>query len=346
MSAPVMSGPVVSGAAASAAVFRTRITELFGITHPILMGGMHHLGQSGLVAGVVNAGAMGFITPRSFDSLDDYRADLRRCRALTQGRPFGVNLTISRRPGWNRDAPAWIDIALEEGVRHFESAGTSPEEFLPRIHDGGAVLIHKCPSVRHALTAERIGVDAVALVGMEEGGHPGANQLPTFVNGAAALQRVKIPLVVGGGIGSGRQIAAALAMGADAVVMGSRFMVSTEADMHVAVKQRIVELDENCSTTILGALNNTWRVMVNETAREVQRLEAGGARTHEAFGDLILSSRTRERVYRGGQVEEGIVSLGPSGGFADAIEPAGVIVGRLMAEAGEAARAFVRGIVG
>ena len=327
-------------------VFRTRVTELFGIDHPILLGGMHHLGQSGLVAAVVNAGAMGFITPRSFDSLDEYRRDLRRCRALTDGRAFGVNLTISRRPGWNRDAPAWIDIALEEGVRHFESAGTSPEEFVESIHRGGAILIHKCPSVRHALTAERIGVDAVALVGMEEGGHPGANQLPTFVNGAAALQRVKIPLVLGGGIGCGGQIAAALAMGAQGVVMGSRFMVASEADVHDALKRRIVELDEHCSTTVLASLNNTWRVMVNETAREVQRLEAAGARSHEAFGDLILSSRTRERVYRGGQVEEGIVSLGPAGGFADAIEPAGVIVGRLMAEAADAAAAFARVFTG
>lgn len=322
--------------------FRTRITELFGIDHPILLGGMHHLGRSGVVAGVVNAGAMGFITPRSFDSLDEYRADLRRCRELTGGRPFGVNLTISRRPGFNQDAPAWIEIALEEGVRHFESAGTSPEELVEPIHRGGGVLMHKCPSVRHALTAERLGVDAVALVGLEEGGHPGANQLSTFVNGAVALERVRIPLVVGGGIGSGRQIAAALAMGADAVVMGSRFMVASEIEAHEALKQRIVALDEHCSIAILGTLNDTWRVMANETAREVQRLEAAGARSHREFGDLILSTRTRERVYLGGRVEEGIVSLGPAGGFADVVEPAADIVARLMRDAAEAAGRFVQ----
>ncbi len=329
-----------------APVFRTRLTELFGIRHPILLGGMHQLGRSGVVAAVVNAGAMGFITPRSFDSLDDYRRDLRRCRELTGGRPFGVNLTISRRPGWNRDAPAWIDIALEEGVRHFESAGTSPEEFLPAIHAGGALLVHKCPSVRHAVTAERIGVDAVCLVGMEEGGHPGANPLSTFVNGAVALQRVKIPLVVGGGIGCGQQIAAAIAMGAAGVVMGSRFMVAREIEMHDAVKQRIVEMDERCSIAILGTLNDTWRVMDNATAREVQRLEAAGARKHAEFGDLILSTRTKERVYRDGHVDDGIVSLGPAGGFADAIEPAGVIVDRLMGDARRAARTFADSLVG
>jgi nitronate monooxygenase len=229
-------------------------------------------------------------------------------------------------------------------VRHFESAGTSPEEFIPAIHAGGAVLMHKCPSVRHALTAERLGVDAVALVGLEEGGHPGANQLSTFVNGAVALQRLRIPVVLGGGIGCGAQIAAALAMGAEGVVMGSRFMVASEVEIHTAVKQRIVDLDEHCSITILGTLNDTWRVMANATAREVQRLEAAGARQHAQFGDLILSSRTRERVYRDGQVDEGIVSLGPAGGFADAIVPAGDIVERLMAEARQAVAGLCRSL--
>ncbi|MBE0592633.1 MAG: nitronate monooxygenase [Gemmatimonadales bacterium] len=320
---------------------RNRITALFGIDHPVLLGGMHHLGRSGLVAAVVRAGAMGFITPRSFDSLDEYREDLRRCHRLTHERPFGVNLTISRRPGFNADVPAWIDIALEEGVRHFESAGTSPEEIIGPIHAGGGILLHKCPSVRHALTAERLGVDAVGLVGLEEGGHPGSNQLSAFVNGAVALQRLRIPLVIGGGIGCGAQIVAALAMGAEGVVMGSRFMVATEVEVHEALKQRIVSLDEHCSISILGTLNDTWRVMANETAREVQRMEAAGARSHREFGDLILSSRTRERVYRGGDVEGGIVSLGPAGGFADAIESASTIVERLMEEAHEAASRFM-----
>lgn len=327
-------------AGASPARFRTRITELFGIEHPILLGGLHHLGESGIVAAVVNAGGMGFVTSRSFATLDAFRADLRRCRELTAGKPFGVNLTISRRPGFNRDVSAWIDIALEEGVRLFESAGSAPDEIVEPIHRGGGILLHKCPSVRHAVTAQRLGVDAIGLVGMEEGGHPGANQLPSFVNAAYALSRLTVPLVVGGGIGHGRQICAALAMGADAVVMGSRFMVATEIIAHEALKRRIVELDEHGSMAILGTIGDTWRVMVNETAREVQRLEAAGARSHREFGDLILSTRTIERVYEGGNVEEGIVSLGPAAGFADAIVPAADIVAQLMREALEAARGF------
>ncbi|MDM0103461.1 nitronate monooxygenase [Variovorax sp. J22R24] len=322
--------------------FRTRLTELFGIRHPILLGGMHHLGQSDIVAAVVNAGAMGFITARSFESPDDFRADLRRCRELTQGRPFGVNLTLSRRPGANACVPEWIDIALGEGVRHFESAGDSPEHLVASIHRGGGLLMHKCPSVRHAQSAARLGVDVLALVGCEEGGHPGANQLSAFVNGAFALERIGLPLVLGGGIGSGRQIAAALALGADGVVMGSRFMVAREIRAHQALKQRIVEADEHCSTAILGSIGDTWRVLHNEAAREVRRLEAAGARSHGEFGDLILSSRTRQRVYAEGDVDGGIVSLGPAGGFADGIEPAARIIARLVGDAVQAAGAFTR----
>lgn len=320
--------------------FRTRITELFGIRHPLLLGGMHHLGESGIVAAVVNAGAMGFITARSFDSLNVLRADLRRCRALTGGQPFGVNLTLSRRPGGNQHVADWIRVALDEGVRHFESAGSSPEALVDAIHAGDAILIHKCPSVRHALSAERLGVDAIALVGMEEGGHPGDNQLSAFLNGAYALDKIRIPLVIGGGIGDGRQIAAALALGADGVVMGSRFMVASEIVAHDALKRRIVESDAGCSTAILTSLGDTWRVLVNDAAREVQRIEAAGARHHADFGDLILSSRTRERVYQAGDVEAGIVSLGPAGGFADGIVPAARIVERLMGDAAIAARKF------
>ena len=325
--------------------FQTRITERFGIRHPILLGGMHHLGESGIVAAVVNAGAMGFITARSFDSPEALRNDLRRCRALTGGRPFGVNLTLSRRAELNHDVADWIRIALEEGVRHFESAGASPEQLVEPIQRGGGMLIHKCPSVRHALSAQRLGVDAIALVGSEEGGHPGANPLSAFVNGAYALEKIRIPLVIGGGIGNGRQIAAALAMGADGVVMGSRFMVASEIVAHEALKRRIVEADADCSTAILASLGDTWRVLANDAARQVQRLEAEGARQHGDFGDLILSSRTRQRVYLEGDVEAGIVSLGPAGGFADAIVPAAQIVEKLISEAWNAGRVFAQRFV-
>lgn len=319
-------------------VFQTRLTRLFGIDHPILLGGMHHLSDAAIVAAAVNAGAMGFITARSSETPEAFRSELRKCRELTGGRPFGVNLTISKRPAYNHYVAEWLGIALEEGVRHFETAGSSPQEWIRPIHDAGGLIMHKCPSVRHALSAERLGVDVIGLVGMEEGGHPGANKLSAFVHGAFALRQLKVPLVLGGGIGSGEQLAAALALGADAVVMGTRFMVASEIWAHDALKQRIVEADEHSSTTVLGTMNETWRVLYNETARKVQELENGGARRHEEYGDLILSSRTRQRVYIEGQVEEGMVSLGPACGFADRIEPAGEIIRRLMRDAERAAR--------
>ncbi len=169
--------------------------------------------------------------------------------------------------------------------------------------------------------------------------------MSAFVNGAFALDRIRLPLVIGGGIGSGHQIAAALALGADGVVMASRFMVAEEIVAHEALKARIVEADEHCSVTILDALGDTWRVLANDTARAVQQREAQGARTHADFGDLILSARTRARVYEAGDIEDGIVSLGPAGGFADRIQPAGVIVDRLIADAQRAAEKF-RNVMG
>ncbi|MBU1375644.1 MAG: nitronate monooxygenase [Alphaproteobacteria bacterium] len=313
---------------------QTRITELFGIEHPLLLGGMMHLSDARLVAAVVNAGGMGYITPRSFDTLEDYRRDLHLCRELTGGKPFGVNLTFASRAAQNVEILDHIRIALEEGVRHFESAGNSPDQIVPLIHDGGGLLLHKCPSVRHALSAERLGVDAVALVGMEEGGHPGFNQLSAFVNGAFALERLeRTPLVIGGGIGSGAQIAAALAMGADAVVMGSRFMAAAEVWAHDALKQRIIESDEHASMPIMAHLS-TWRVLRNEAAVQVREMElAGVAKAHRDYGDLILSSRTKEQVYRNGDTDAGIVSFGPAGAFTEKVEPAGDIVRGLMAAA-------------
>jgi len=218
----------------------------------------------------------------------------------------------------------------------------APDAIVAPIHAGGGVLLHKCPSVRHALHAQHVGADAVALVGMEEGGHPGANLLPTFINGALAVERLRVPVVLGGGIGCGRQIAAAMALGAEGVVMGTRFMVASEIDMHPAVKQHIVNLTEHDSITILSTLNDTWRVMANAAARQVQALEAAGVRKHADFGDLILSARTRERVYRDGQIDAGIVSLSPAAGFANRVEPVGAIFAQLLTEMQAAIGALCR----
>lgn len=317
-------------------IFRTRLTDLLGVKHPIILGGMMYLSDAPMAAAMVNAGGMGFITARSFRTVDDFRASLRHCRDLTEDRPFGVNLTLSPRMGFDNAIAELLRTALDEGVRLFETAGVLPDDIIGPVHDAGGKLLHKCPRIRHALSAQRLGVDGVILVGMDEGGHPGSNELSSFVQAAYAVDRIHIPLVVGGGIGHGRQIAAALALGADGVVMGSRFTVATEVTAHDDYKKRIVEVDEDCSTTALSTLGDTWRVLKNDHVREVQRLEAAGARRHEDFGDLIRGYVCKEHAYDRGDWQKGMISISSAAGFADRIEPVVDIVDRLMIDAAEA----------
>lgn len=311
---------------------RTPLMQLFGIDRPILCGGLMWLSGANYVAASARAGCMGFITTRSFDDTRSVQAEIRKCRDLADGRSFGVNLTVSARESANRRVNADLDAALHEGVRHFETAGLPPGDLVRRIHDAGAVVIHKCSSIRHALSAQSMGVDAVALVGMEEGGHPGMNELPASLLGALASARLRIPFALGGGIGTGAQILAALSLGAGAVVMGSRFLVAEEIAVHPAYKSKLLECDEQSTMTVLRSLRSTWRVLRNDTAEEVARLEAAGADSHEVFGDLILGRYAREHCYRGGDWNRGMLSLGPAIAFADRIQTTEEIVARLMAE--------------
>lgn len=320
----------------------TRITELMGIRWPLLLGGMMWLSDARLVAAMVRAGGMGFITARSSRTDEDFRQALRDCAALTDGLPFGVNLTLSRRAARNDAMLTRLRIALDEGVRLFETAGLPPAPLLPAIREAGAIVIHKCAHVRHAVAAQNMGVDAVTLVGMEEGGHPGSNQLPTFLNGAYALEQLHIPLALGGGIGHGRQIAAALALGADAVVMGSVFTPAEETPAHDAYKQRVVATNEHGTRTVLGGLGDTWRILDNENARKVAALEQAGANSYADFGELISGERTQALAYQAGQHEEGMLSMGPAVGFARGIEPVESIVRRLQQECMQASARFRR----
>jgi len=320
----------------------TRITELMGIRWPLLLGGMMWLSDARLVAAMVRAGGMGFMTARSSRTDQDFRQALRDCGELTGGLPFGVNLTLSRRAANNESMLTRLRIALDAGVRLFETAGLPPTPLLPALREAGAIVIHKCAHVRHAVAAQSMGVDAVTLVGMEEGGHPGSNQLPTFLNGAYALEQLRIPLALGGGIGHGRQIAAALALGADAVVMGSVFTPAQEAPAHAAYKQRVVDTSEHGTRAVLGSLGDTWRILDNENARKVAALEQAGASSYADFGELISGERTQALAYQAGQHEEGMLSMGPAVGFARGIEPVESIVLRLQRECVQASARFMR----
>jgi NAD(P)H-dependent flavin oxidoreductase YrpB (nitropropane dioxygenase family) len=319
--------------------FRTRITELFGIRHPILAGGLMWLSDASYVSAVVNAGGMGFITSRSWSTVESFRGELAKCARLTGGKPFGVNLSTSR----HTDVPllSYLSVALEMGVRHFETAGRAPaDDLIAAIRAAGAIVIHKVPLIRHALTAERLGVDAVAIVGMECGGHPGANtDMPAMLGGAIAAQRLGIPFAIGGGIGTGRQLLAALALGADAVVMGTRLLAATEVSAHAAYKARLVDSGEDDSVVLFGGkpgMGGAWRVLSNETSREAKRREADGAEGFEAYSDLLRGSLTRDGCYLGGDPEKGMVSMGAAACFVDRVESMGAIIEGILRDAAAA----------
>jgi len=217
---------------------KTRITELFGIRHPIIQGGMHYVGFAGLAAAVSNAGGLGIITGLTQKSPEALAAEIRRCRELTD-RPFGVNLTFL--PTVHApDYPGYIRAIVEGGVKVVETAGNNPQKWLPGLHEAGIKVIHKCTSVRHSLKAQAIGCDAVSVDGFECGGHPGEDDVPNFILLPRAADELKIPFVASGGMADGRSLVAALALGAEGINMGTRFIATQEAPVHPAVKQAIV----------------------------------------------------------------------------------------------------------
>ena len=314
----------------------TRITRLLNIKHPILGGGLMWLSDPRYVAALVNAGCMGFITARSYEHDGDFRGALQHCGDLAYGQPFGVNLTLSRRTEANAIVLRSADTALAHGVRIFETAGYAPAGLIKALHEENAIVIHKASSIRHALSAELAGADAIALVGMEEGGHPGNNELSSMLMGALAVDRFSVPVVLGGGIGRGRQLAAVLAQGLDGVLIGSRFLVCEEINAHQRYKEHLLDCDEHATVRLLQSMDNTWRVLCNDTARQVLEIERTGAASYAAFGDLIDGRTTRDHCYSNGDWHRGMVSLGPSIAFATRIEPLKAIVDEMIDEAQQA----------
>lgn len=319
---------------------RTRITELLGIEHPILQGGMQWVGRAELTSAVANAGAMGFLTALTQPTPEDLSREIARCREMTD-RPFGVNLTILptlKPPPYDEYRRAII----EGGVKVVETAGYAPTDHLPDFHTNGVKVIHKCTAVRHALKAESLGVDAVTIDGFECAGHPGEDDVPGLILIPAATRALKIPVIACGGFADGRGLAAALALGAEAITMGTRFMCTVEAPVHPAVKQRIVEGSERDTKLILRTLRNTSRVAKNTISEQVVGIEAekGATTTIDDLRELVAGARGRV-VYETGDLDHGVWSLGLSQGLIEDIprcrdlvqriadEAAGLIAGRL-----------------
>lgn len=320
-----------------APLFRTRLTDLLGIRHPILCGGMGPaVSDARYVAAAVNAGGMGFIVAAGWgNDPEGLRDQVRQCRALTHGKPFGVNLYISRQAGGHERALGWVNVLREEGVACVETAGASPEPLLPMLREAGIKVLHKVPAVRYALSASRLDVDALIVVGNECGGHPGVYQIGTMVQAAHAPAVIDKPVVIGGGIGTGRQVAAALAMGADGVILGTRMLVAEELWIHRRYKERVVAADGTESVVIKTAIRDHHRVYRNTSAEAVMELDRLGITDFERFRPHVNGALTRA-AYETGDATHGTLDFGHSAVFADAIEPVERIFDRLLDDAAAA----------
>ncbi len=255
---------------------KTRITELFGIKHPIMQGGMHYVGFAELAAAVSNAGGIGTITGLTQRTPEDLAREIAKCNTMTD-KPIAVNLTFL--PGFAEpDYPGYIQAIIEGGVKVVETAGRSPEAYMPALKDAGIKVIHKCTSVRHALKAERIGCDAVSVDGFECGGHPGEDDIPNMILLPRAAEELKVPFLASGGIGNARQLVASLALGADGINMGTRFIATKEAPVHQNVKDSIVSASELDTRLIMRPLRNTERVLANSAVdRIIEKEKSLGA---------------------------------------------------------------------
>lgn len=313
--------------------FRTRLTELLGIRHPILGGGLGpQVSDAAYVASIANAGGMGFIVAAGFPDPQDFRRQLATCRELSQGQPFGVNLYISRQAGGVDRVKHQIDILIEEGVRCVETAGASPEPVMPLLQSAGVKVLHKVPAVRYAVTAERMGADAVIVVGNDCGGHPGLYGIGSMVQAPHAAQALKVPLIIGGGIGHGSQLAAVLAMGGDGVVMGTRLLVAQELWIHENVKRQIVAGDGTESVVVKKAIRDHHRVLRNESAEAVMALDDAKVTDFEQFRPHVMGSLAHQ-AYLTGDTRKGMLDYGAAAIFADRIEPMECIFDRLIDDA-------------
>ena len=315
---------------------KTRITELFGIQHPIVQGGMHFVGLAEMAAAVSNAGGLGIITGLTQRTPELLAAEIARCKAMTD-KPFGVNLTFlpSVTPP---DYPGYVKAIIDSGVKAVETAGNNPAKWLPALKEAGIKVIHKCTSVRHSLKAESIGCDAVSVDGFECGGHPGEDDVPNFILLPRAAEELKIPFVASGGVANGRQLAAALAMGADGINMGTRFMATKEAPIHQNVKEAIVAATELDTRLVMRPLRNTERVLTNAAVERllVKERELGA---NMKFEDIIAEvAGVYPKIMQDGDMEAGAWSCGMVVGLIHDIPTCKELIDGIMADADQIIR--------
>jgi NADH:quinone reductase (non-electrogenic) len=310
--------------------FKTKITEMLGIEHPIICGGMQWISRAEFVAHVCNAGGIGFITAESLETPADLRAEIKKIHELTD-KPFGVNLSMVPEFGLPERTLKFCDVVVEEGVKVVETAGRSPEPLLPKLKAGGVKVIHKLTSVRHALTAQRLGVDAVTMIGFGSGGHIGNDNVAAFILLPKAVAALDIPVIAGGGICNGRGFLSALAMGAEAVLMGTAFMMTRECPIHQNIKDRLVATKETDTALLLTTIMNPIRCMKNKLADECLAIESKGA----SFEEIIktVSGGKGQIAYNTGDPDSAPIACGQVAGLIDEIKSVRQVIEDILTEA-------------
>jgi len=315
-------------------VFTTRITQLLGIDHPVVCGGMTTVGRAELAAAVSNAGALGMVTALTTGSPENLALEIARTRELTD-RPFGINLTIL--PTINPvPFDEYADVIASSGVAAVETAGRNPEQYIAKFKEGGLVCIHKAVSVRHALTAQRIGVDIVSIDGFECAGHPGEDDVSNMVLVPAASRQLDIPVLASGGFGNGQGLVAALALGAEGINMGTRFVATREAPVHNNIKQAYVDSSERDTRLLYRPLRNTARFLKNEVTEAVLQIERdkGQDLQFEDVRELVAGPRQREAWLEGNK-DRGVITTGMVVGLIDDIPSCSELVERIVTEAAD-----------
>ena len=312
---------------------KTRITELFGIEHPIIQGGMHYVGFAEMAAAVSNAGGLGIITGLTQPTAEDLAKEIARCHEMTD-KPFGVNLTFlpTLTPP---DYPAYIDAIVDGGIKIVETAGRNPQEHLPKLKENGVKVIHKCTSVRHSLKAEAIGCDAVSVDGFECGGHPGEDDIPNMILLPRAAEELKIPFVASGGMADARSLVASLAMGAEGMNMGTRFIATKEAPVHENVKQAIVAASELDTRLVMRPLRNTERVLTNEAVErllEKEKMLGDNLKFEDIIGEV---AGVYPKIMTEGEMDAGAWSCGMVAGLIHDTPTCKELIDRIMGEADE-----------
>ncbi len=317
---------------------KTGITELLGIRYPIIQGGMQWVGYAELASAVSNAGGLGILTALTQPTPEDLRREIERCRGMTD-QPFGVNLTIL--PAIKPPPYAeYIQAIVESGIKIVETAGNNPREVAPKFKAHGITILHKCTSVRHALSAESSGVDIISIDGFECAGHPGEDDITNLILIPAAVRACRIPVLASGGIADGYQMAACMALGAQGINMGTRFMCTREAPIHDKVKQAIVAAGERDTNLIFRTMRNTSRVLKNSVSDEVVAMEKKGV-AFEEVKHLVAGARGRNAI-KTGEVDAGIVSAGMVVGLINDIPSCKELIERIVRECREALAAAGR----